>query len=193
MTVTKPMTRGELDELIEAEFGVNADYVAHLYQQFERSPDSVDEEWREFFDGLLANAGAGAGNDKANGSPTPQNSATGATPSSQSAQSSAPPVQAPVDSESFGAPPTSDVPLRPVQPLQGAVTRPLAPPQVSTAAPAQVQPVPAKQESRPTTAEAERVSLKGPALRIAQNMETSLSVPTATSERHVSIKLLEEN
>ncbi|HEY9504213.1 MAG TPA: multifunctional oxoglutarate decarboxylase/oxoglutarate dehydrogenase thiamine pyrophosphate-binding subunit/dihydrolipoyllysine-residue succinyltransferase subunit, partial [Pyrinomonadaceae bacterium] len=37
------------------------------------------------------------------------------------------------------------------------------------------------------------VPLRGPALKIVENMETSLSVPTATSERRIPVKLLDEN
>ena len=40
---------------------------------------------------------------------------------------------------------------------------------------------------------AERAPLRGAALRVAENMEASLAVPTATSQRRVSIKLLDEN
>ncbi|HTO87836.1 MAG TPA: multifunctional oxoglutarate decarboxylase/oxoglutarate dehydrogenase thiamine pyrophosphate-binding subunit/dihydrolipoyllysine-residue succinyltransferase subunit [Thermoanaerobaculia bacterium] len=39
----------------------------------------------------------------------------------------------------------------------------------------------------------DRAAIRGAALRIAENMEASLSVPTATSQRQVPIKLLEEN
>jgi 2-oxoglutarate decarboxylase len=40
---------------------------------------------------------------------------------------------------------------------------------------------------------AEAVPLRGPALKIVENMESSLSVPTATSERRIPVKLLDEN
>ena len=39
----------------------------------------------------------------------------------------------------------------------------------------------------------ERLPIRGGALRIAENMEASLQVPTATSQRQVPIKLLDEN
>jgi 2-oxoglutarate decarboxylase len=39
----------------------------------------------------------------------------------------------------------------------------------------------------------ERIPIRGPALRIAENMEASLAVPTATSQRQVPLKLLDEN
>jgi 2-oxoglutarate decarboxylase len=39
----------------------------------------------------------------------------------------------------------------------------------------------------------EVIPLRGPALKIVENMESSLSVPTATSERRIPVKLLDEN
>ncbi|HTO75312.1 MAG TPA: multifunctional oxoglutarate decarboxylase/oxoglutarate dehydrogenase thiamine pyrophosphate-binding subunit/dihydrolipoyllysine-residue succinyltransferase subunit [Thermoanaerobaculia bacterium] len=39
----------------------------------------------------------------------------------------------------------------------------------------------------------DRAPIRGAALRIAENMEASLSVPTATSQREVPVRLLEEN
>ena len=39
----------------------------------------------------------------------------------------------------------------------------------------------------------EVVPIRGPASKIVENMETSLSVPTATSERRIPVKLLDEN
>lgn len=41
--------------------------------------------------------------------------------------------------------------------------------------------------------EGEVIPLRGPALKIVENMERSLSVPTATSERRIPVKLLDEN
>jgi multifunctional 2-oxoglutarate metabolism enzyme len=41
--------------------------------------------------------------------------------------------------------------------------------------------------------EGEATPLRGPALKIVENMERSLSVPTATSERRIPVKLLDEN
>src|SRR5215207_2554721 len=42
-------------------------------------------------------------------------------------------------------------------------------------------------------ADVEATPLRGPALKIVENMERSLSVPTATSERRIPVKLLDEN
>jgi 2-oxoglutarate dehydrogenase E1 component len=40
---------------------------------------------------------------------------------------------------------------------------------------------------------AEALPIRGPALKIVENMEASLSVPTATSQRRIPVKLLQEN
>src|SRR5436190_11338376 len=40
---------------------------------------------------------------------------------------------------------------------------------------------------------ADTVPIRGPALKIVENMEASLTVPTATSQRRIPVKLLEEN
>src|SRR5437588_4797800 len=39
----------------------------------------------------------------------------------------------------------------------------------------------------------ERIPIRGAALKIVENMEASLAVPTATSQRRIPVKLLEEN
>jgi 2-oxoglutarate dehydrogenase E1 component len=77
--------------------------------------------------------------------------------------------------------------------LTGAPPAPSAPPP-SAAIPsptpeAAPSPRPAPAESAP----GERQPIRGAALQIAQNMTASLEVPTATSQRQVAIKLLEEN
>ena len=66
----------------------------------------------------------------------------------------------------------------------------------AAAMPAKAKPAaPAKApaaETTPATA-AERIPIRGAALRIVENMEASLAVPTATSQRRIPVKLLDEN
>ncbi|HUP46468.1 MAG TPA: multifunctional oxoglutarate decarboxylase/oxoglutarate dehydrogenase thiamine pyrophosphate-binding subunit/dihydrolipoyllysine-residue succinyltransferase subunit [Thermoanaerobaculia bacterium] len=60
----------------------------------------------------------------------------------------------------------------------------------------QPQPQPQPQPARPTPVpppSGKTVPLRGAAAKIAQNMEASLSVPTATSVRNIPVKALEEN
>jgi multifunctional 2-oxoglutarate metabolism enzyme len=71
-----------------------------------------------------------------------------------------------------------------------------SPKEATAAAPApapepKAAPVPAPAPVAETDTEA--VPLRGPALKIVENMERSLSVPTATSERRIPVKLLDEN
>jgi 2-oxoglutarate dehydrogenase E1 component len=62
-------------------------------------------------------------------------------------------------------------------------------------APVRPAPTPeSKPVAVPAIAEDAQVSaIRGPALKIVENMESSLSVPTATSERRIPVKLLDEN
>jgi 2-oxoglutarate dehydrogenase E1 component len=73
-----------------------------------------------------------------------------------------------------------------------------APPRPQRAEPAAVAPSPVAAApppvaEKPLPPEAERQVMRGGALRIAENMEASLQVPTATSQGQIPIKLLDEN
>jgi 2-oxoglutarate decarboxylase len=58
----------------------------------------------------------------------------------------------------------------------------------------EVPPAPAEpQISSAPSAEVEIIPIRGAALKIVENMEASLSVPTATSQRRIPVKLLDEN
>ena len=68
----------------------------------------------------------------------------------------------------------------------GAGVAPAAAPQAS---PAKSQPKPATESQ----AGAQITPIRGAALKIVENMEASLGVPTATSQRRIPVKLLDEN
>ncbi|HKS41571.1 MAG TPA: multifunctional oxoglutarate decarboxylase/oxoglutarate dehydrogenase thiamine pyrophosphate-binding subunit/dihydrolipoyllysine-residue succinyltransferase subunit [Blastocatellia bacterium] len=162
MTTTRQMNQAELDQLIADEFGVNADYVSELLQQFRRNPASVDGEWRSYFDELF----------------------TDGQPANQTSVQANAPAQASQSSRALQ--PTYDWGAQPVAPAVEAPA-PQAP------APA---PQPAAQQTQPVAPQAEtveRIPIRGPALRLAENMEASLAVPTATSQRQIPLKLLDEN
>lgn len=65
---------------------------------------------------------------------------------------------------------------------------------VASAPAAATAPAPKKEvvTSQPVS-QGEVEIIRGPALKIVENMETSLTVPTATSERRLPVKLLDEN
>src|SRR6185503_6894454 len=151
---TRPITQIERDQLIADEFGVNADYVSELFQQFELDPSSVDDQWRSLFDELLRNG-------RVVTEVTPPAPEYRTSPNDGRASSSGV-TQAAYDWSTKAATP-------------------------SPAAVPQLQPSPAPEPG------VERIPIRGPALRIAENMEASLAVPTATSQRQVPLKLLDEN
>ncbi|MGH9940261.1 MAG: 2-oxo acid dehydrogenase subunit E2, partial [Blastocatellia bacterium] len=76
----------------------------------------------------------------------------------------------------------------------GAATAPIVAEQPAPATP--VSTVPGAPQPAPAaagTTAGERIQIRGPALKIVENMESSLAVPTATSARQIQIKLLDEN
>src|SRR5438034_8697315 len=64
--------------------------------------------------------------------------------------------------------------------------------QAATAARAAAKPAPAP-ETKPSAATVQAETIRGAALKIVENMEASLAVPTATSQRRIPVKLLDEN
>jgi len=133
----------EIAGVIANDFGANATYVEDLLRQFQHNPNSVDEDWGDYFRSLLS----GAGSVKVE---------SGITNGVATAQ------------------------------IVAEQPTPTATPAASTTAPA---PQPAAVE----TVAGERMQIRGPALKIVENMELSLAVPTATSMREIQIKLLDEN
>src|SRR5438128_909638 len=75
----------------------------------------------------------------------------------------------------------------------GAATAPIGDGRkTATAARAAAKPAPAP-ETKPSAASVQAEPIRGAALKIVENMEASLSVPTATSQRRIPVKLLDEN
>ena len=72
-------------------------------------------------------------------------------------------------------------------PARAVVAEATAPAKVETPTPA------AKQTATVSTDETQVTPIRGVALKIVENMEASLSVPTATSQRRIPVKLLDEN
>src|SRR5256886_6695046 len=75
----------------------------------------------------------------------------------------------------------------------GAATAPIGDGRkTATAARAAAKPAPAP-ETKPSAASVQAEPIRGAALKIVENMEASLAVPTATSQRRIPVKLLDEN
>lgn len=123
----------EITGIIANDFGANATYVEDLLRQFQHNPNSVDEDWSDYFQSLLG----GVESVKVE-----SRTANGVTPA----------------------------------PVPAVTQQPASAPAAAA-----------------ETATGERMQIRGPALKIVENMESSLAVPTATSMRQIQIKLLDEN
>ena len=160
-----------------ADFGTNEWLVEDMYERYLSDPGSVDEAWHDFFADYRPAPGHGAELDPVP-TPTPQaapqlDSGTppptpGADPAAQAKVSAAP---APADPPAKPAASPAVKPAEPTKPAQPA----------KPAKPAKAAPM------------AGAVTLRGAASRVVANMQTSLSVPTATSVRAVPAKLLADN
>jgi 2-oxoglutarate dehydrogenase E1 component len=76
-------------------------------------------------------------------------------------------------------------------PLPKPVAPPSAPP--VTAVAKTVPAPPAKQDTKSIGASDQLIPLRGAAARIAENMTASLSIPVATSQRQIPVRVIEEN
>jgi 2-oxoglutarate dehydrogenase E1 component len=80
----------------------------------------------------------------------------------------------------------------------GFPSEPGTPSPAAAATPAPARPAPPAPPAPPVPVSTpplpgERTALRGAAARIAENMQASLTVPTATTQRKIPIKLLDEN
>ena len=165
--MSEELNRQDLSEIIAESFGANATYVEGLLGRYRSNPSLVDEAWRTYFAELL---GDGAGAADSNG-----------------AAASARWPEATADSgQATGQPQAEAQPAASAAPTQEAAQAPTGA-QAATA-PAQAPATPAAVQAR-----GEAQPIRGGALKIVENMETSLTVPTATSNRQVPVKVLEEN
>ena len=149
-------------------FGANEWLVDELYDLYRQDKTKVDPIWWDFFQDYTPGATGERPTLNPPGAQAPAPAAL-STPAPQSA-----PAPAPV--------------AAPAAPASAATVPPAA--AVPQAAPATASPAPT---APPVTPEAGTTVLKGPAARVVTNMETSLTVPTATSVRAVPARLLQDN
>ena len=149
-----------------AAFGPNEWLVDEIYQQYLTDPSGVDPAWWDFFADYMPTEHAGAD----------LLAAAEAARAAHRAEVEAAEVAADAEIATHEAAQQ----LAPV-----VVPAPAAP-----APPADPAPAPA---SAPAADAIEPTVLRGPAARVVTNMESSLSVPVATSVRAVPVKLLVDN
>ena len=151
-----------------APFGPNEWLVDELYQQFLQDRNSVDKAWWEFFaDYQPSDTGSGNGNTNSAGMPA---ASASAGPPAPRASAAAPAAAAPAGPASQPAADTVEASKTAPKPRDIPAVRPIGP-----------------------LSEDEIQPLRGAAARTVINMESSLTVPTATSVRTVPAKLLIDN
>ncbi len=163
-------------------FGFNSGYVEDLYAQYRQNPESVSESWRDFFadfdpgPGYADSIGADASeSDKKATMLAPEPSGNGAArPASGDGAPATPPP---------AAPPAPSAPA-PSAPAPSAPAPGSAPAELPARLAAPTVPLPEGAGAAP---------IKGVGRRIVENMEASLTIPTATSVREIAVKLLSEN
>ena len=160
------------DDLRSETLGPNAWLVDEMFEQYSADPSSVSETWQDFFADYRRLGHSAPPGSNGNGHDA-HSSGAGAT-ATATAPTPAPPAQPAVQPAPAPAPAAQPAPTQPAQ-----------------AQPAQAQPAAAQPAAAP--AEEPGEPIRGVAARIVENMERSLSVPTATSYREIPAKLLEVN
>ncbi|MGW3792065.1 2-oxo acid dehydrogenase subunit E2, partial [Micromonospora arida] len=173
-----------------AGFGPNEWIVEEMYQRYLADPSSVDSAWHDFFADYRPAPGAG----------TPRGAESSDKPAAAPEPDGQPEAAATVAQPSAPAKPaTASKPAAaqaaPAKPAASAT--PKAAPGKSApekAAPEKAAPAkPAAKAAAPSADGPQTTPLRGVAAKIVQNMDASLSVPTATSVRAVPAKLLVDN
>jgi len=146
---------------------VNSWLEEELYQQYVHNHSFVDASWQsEFANGAPANGSTTAVAEP----PTAPAPAPAPAPSAPVAAAPAPPAPAPAaPAPAAPAPQTQQVTKS-----ESAVPAPAA-------------------DSKDIDSAEQLIPLRGTALRIAENMILSLAVPTATSQRSIPVKVIDEN
>jgi len=172
------------------DFGANEWLVDEMYEQYQKDPQSLDPAWLDYFQR----------NGTPNGSAVPAAAApatTVAAPATPAPAAPAPASPAPAAQPVVATAPT------PVATAPTPVAT--APTPVATPRPAAKAAEPAKGTTTPVPKDAPAPApaaasdqptytvLRGAPMRTAQNMDVSLTVPTATSVRSVPVKLLWDN
>ena len=192
--------------------GINSWLEDELYHQYQFDRSSVDEGWGHLFQESGQNGG---------GAPSTSNGAAGSygsatavaeppaaeTPLGPNVPREEPPASIPAEKEPPAQTPSQREP-GPSMPAEREPSSPVAPRQeppqpapapqeasapLSAAVSTQTVRSPVKAESKALGANDQLVPLRGVAARIAENMAASLSIPVATSQRQLPVRVIEEN
>ncbi|MFI0796176.1 multifunctional oxoglutarate decarboxylase/oxoglutarate dehydrogenase thiamine pyrophosphate-binding subunit/dihydrolipoyllysine-residue succinyltransferase subunit [Micromonospora rubida] len=166
-----------------AGFGPNEWIVEEMYQRYLADPSSVDSAWHDFFADYRPAPGA------ATPRPDGQSGKAAAVEPEPAGQQEAT-ATATVAQPAAKAEPA---PVKAAAPKAEPAPKPAAQPAPAKAAPAKPAPAAKAAPAKPAVSGPQTTPLRGVAAKIVQNMDASLSVPTATSVRSVPAKLLVDN
>lgn len=157
-------------------YGPNAWLIDEQFQQYSKDPNSVDKEWKEFFE--------------KNGAPKQQGESAAAAPKAAAPKAAAPKS----DAKATEGKPTSTKQAARKTEVDSSVEQA----KKAQKAPAPVAPAPKKGPQSPLDRiepypEFSEKPLKGMFKAIAKNMDQSLEIPTATTVRDMPVKLMWEN
>ncbi len=159
----------------EPALGINSWLEDELFHQYQFDRKSVDEGWTELFEEFGQNGSVVSPNGGASTPESPRSSAgpqppepAREEPATQEPPREEPPQPAPAPQESREVARTSAAP-------DGRTTEL------------------AKQEMKAVGASDQLIPLRGAAARIVENMTASLAIPTATSQRQIPVRVIEEN
>ena len=147
----------------ESTLGVNSWLEEELYQQYLHNRSTVDESWSDLF----TTDGAPAQSAIQNGTPV-------ATTPAPAAEIKAEPIAAPAAQ---------------TKPQEAVAPAAAVPQQMATTSKA----VSAPEKPMEVGPGEQLIPLRGAALKIAENMALSLKIPTATSQRNIPVKVIDEN
>ena len=183
-----------------SDLGANEWLVEEMFDQYQRDPQSVDPVWVAYFKASPPGNGSHAAPAASKPASTPAPASANGSPGSttEKAPAAKPTETKPVETKPVETKPdeakTDEAKPAVAKPAPVAKPRPDA----KAAEPAKGTTSPVPKESKPTEPtpakdQASYTILRGAPARTAQNMDASLTVPTATSVRSVPVKLLWDN
>jgi 2-oxoglutarate decarboxylase len=184
-------------------FGANEWLVDEMFERYQKDPDSVDKAWVDYFGGAGAGRPAAEGNGNGNGQHPVPTTSDGAPKPPHASSAGKPPAPAAkaADTEATDSKAADTKPADTTSTTAPAEARgPKAEIPSSASEAAKIQPkaaaLPKEAAPKPkpeATDEPTYTVLRGAPARTVQNMDASLTVPTATSVRSVPVKLLWDN
>ena len=183
-----------------SDLGANEWLVEEMFDQYQRDPQSVDPVWVAYFKASPPGNGSHAAPAATKPAPTPAPASANGSPGSttEKAPAAKPAETKPVETKPVETKPDDAKPAeaKPRQRRPAPVAKPR--PDAKAAEPAKGTTSPVPKESKPAEPtpakdQASYTILRGAPARTAQNMDASLTVPTATSVRSVPVKLLWDN